>query len=454
MPSVSGIAVDLRNVQGLVHHPYPLACSRFLLFHVDAAAAGQSFVRALVPMVATADLQAPAPTGCVNVGVSFEGLRALGVAPELLAEFPEDFKEGPSATVMGDLGASAPARWWAGRFATGDIHVLVQLACADAAGLDALTGEVRARAAAASVAELIPSTDQRTIDGRHLGDRRLHFGYRDGLSQPDVAWSDDDAGPAKVNFRHFLLGYATPDISSRPKEVGSRPASKTATALARDGSYAVFRWLHQDVATFNTFLRTEGPKLAPQLPPQEAEELLAAKLMGRWRDGTPLVLSPDGPRSELANAVDFTYNQSDPDGRHCPFASHIRVVNPRDQELGATEFGFVPRVIRRGTPFGPPLQGTEDDGQLRGLVGMFLCSSISAQFYKLMAWMKRTDFSPKFTNLAGQDPLADRQVPGASANFAIPSPAGAMSFTLPQFTRTLGTAFFFLPGVEGLHRLS
>jgi hypothetical protein len=214
------------------------------------------------------------------------------------------------------------------------------------------------------------------------------------------------------------------------------------------------KWIYQDVATFNRFLEIEGPRFAPDRPPAEAQELLAAKLMGRWRDGTPLVLSPGSASADLASSNDFSYSGLDPHGVRCPFAAHIRVVNPRDQPLNPTEFGFVPRVIRRGTPFGPPLEGTTDDGQLRGLVGMFLCASISAQIYKLTAWMKRTDFSPALMNSAGQDPLANREVPGASATFDIPTDTATKTVTLGRFTRTLGTAFFLIPGVSGLRLMA
>jgi len=225
--------------------------------------------------------------------------------------------------------------------------------------------------------------------------------------------------------------------------------------LARDGCYAMLKWIYQDVARFNQFLETEAPRLAPGRPAAEAQELLAAKLMGRWRDGTPLVLSPDRPSPDLVERNDFGYRTTDPEGVKCPFAAHVRVVNPRDQELSPAEFGVVPRVIRRGTPFGPPLTGTTDDGQLRGLVGVFLCASITAQIYKLAAWMKRTDFSPRFSDPVGQDPLASRQVPGASATFDIPSTSGTpTSLQLVDFTRTLGTAFFLVPGLSGPRRLA
>jgi deferrochelatase/peroxidase EfeB len=447
------VTVDLTNVQGLVHEFYPCECSRYLLFNFEHGD-GRAFLRGLLPSVTAAHADAGVGATFVNVGLSFEGLQQLGVEPSVLDEFPLDFKNGPDPIVLGDVGASASEHWWHGRFKTSAVHALVQLTCHTADGIAAATEVVRALAARTASTELLPTPDGTPIDGRHLGNGRLHFGYRDGISQPDISWSDG-ADTAKINFRHFLLGYSTPEISSSPKVVGSRPVSSAQAAeLVRDGCYAVFKWIYQDVARFNLFLQTEGPRLAPGRPDAEGQELLAAKLMGRWRDGTPLVLSPAGPDTALASANDFSYREMDPDGVKCPFAAHIRVVNPRDQPLNPAEFGFVPRVIRRGTPFGPPLEGTTDDGQLRGLVGVFLCASIAAQIYKLTAWMKRTDFSPAFTNPVGQDPLASREVPGASSAFEIPSASGAATIRLADFTRTLGTCFFFVPGLSGLRRLA
>jgi deferrochelatase/peroxidase EfeB len=444
--------VAFAEIQCVIHRPYPLAHSRYLLFNFPGTGRGDVFLRELLPMVTMAD--AGTLSDGVNIGVTFEGLRALGVSEDVLAEFPEDFKESPAANVMGDFAESAPRFWWAGKFSTAAIHLLVQLTASQRSGLEALTAKLRSMAGAAAITELVPSNDGTVIEGQHLGDRRLHFGYRDGLSQPDIAWDDAEPMTNKVNFRHFILGYSNSQISSGPKEVRSRSASTRAVSLAQNGTYAVFRWLYQDVATFNRFLATEGPRASPHLDQAAAEETLAAKLVGRWRDGTPLPLSPSGPVAALNDVAAFSYSDSDPNGLACPFAAHVRVVNPRDQPLDAAEFGFVPRVIRRGTPFGPVLTGTRDDGQLRGLVGVFLCASISAQFYKLMSWMKRTDFSPVFTNLAGQDPFASRRIPGASGAFEVNSGERTSSIALPELTRTLGTAFFLLPGRLGLRQLA
>jgi deferrochelatase/peroxidase EfeB len=457
-PGLSGVAVDLANVQGLVHAFYPCECSRYLLFSLGDGDGtdGRGFLRALLPKVTAARPGFVAGAPCVNVGVTFEGLQRLGVEPAVLDEFPDDFRNGPDSIALGDVGGSIPPPWRTARFPTGGLHLLVQLSGRTDDDISGASADVRAIAAQTGVTELVPTSEGLPIDGRHLGAGRLHFGYRDGISQPDVAWSDGPENAGGLNFRHFVLGYSTAAISSSPKTVGSRPASSAeAVAIVRDGCYAMFKWIYQDVARFNAFLEQEAPRVAPGRPSADAQELLAAKLMGRWRDGTPLVLSPDHPSPDLVERNDFGYRTTDPDGTRCPFAAHTRVVNPRDQELSPAEFGVVPRVIRRGTPFGPPLAGTTDDGKLRGLVGVFLCASISAQIYKLTAWMKRTDFSPVFGNPVGQDPLANRRIPGASPAFDIPAAPGApTTVQLVDFTRTLGTAFFLVPGLSGLRKLA
>jgi hypothetical protein len=90
-------------------------------------------------------------------------------------------------------------------------------------------------------------------------------------------------------------------------------------------------------------------------------------------------------------------------------AAQIRVANARDQPLNGLNRslfpGGFPRVLRRGLPYGPPLEGDEDDGVDRGVAGMFLCANINNQFYTIMRWLGRTDFSPLFPDRVGQDPI-------------------------------------------------
>jgi deferrochelatase/peroxidase EfeB len=204
----------------------------------------------------------------------------------------------------------------------------------------------------------------------------------------------------------------------------------------------VFRWIYQDVAAFNRFLRAEGPRLFPHLKRDDAEELLAAKLMGRWRDGTPLVLSPDSPDPALAER-DFGFHETDPDGERCPFSAHIRVMNPRDQPIKRA-LGRVPAVLRRGMPYGPPLDGPEDDGVDRGLIGVFLCADVSRQVLTLTSWATQNDFSPVYrASPRVQDALIGNRVT-SDRSFTVPGAAAAIE-EMPAFLRTKGTAIVLYP---------
>jgi len=97
--------------------------------------------------------------------------------------------------------------------------------------------------------------------------------------------------------------------------------------LSRNGSYMAYRRLQEHVAAFRDYLREHADTA-------EGEELLAAKFMGRWRSGAPLVLAPDKDDPELGadpmRNNDYNYKEMDPFGYACPLGSHARRLNPRD----------------------------------------------------------------------------------------------------------------------------
>ena len=112
-----------------------------------------------------------------------------------------------------------------------------------------------------------------------------HFGYRDRLSQPVIEGTDDVPTPGSgppLKPGEFILGY--PDENGPPVDL---PQPEI---LSRNGSYMAYRRLQEHVGKFRDFLRQHG-----ETP--EEQELIAAKLMGRWRSGAPLVLAPDKDRS-------------------------------------------------------------------------------------------------------------------------------------------------------------
>lgn len=118
--------------------------------------------------------------------------------------------------------------------------------------------------------------------------------------------------------------------------------------LSRNGSFMAYRRLQEHVGAFRDFLKEQG-----QTP--EEQELVAAKLMGRWRSGAPLVLAPDKDDPALGSDPqrnnDFNYRQQDPHGYAVPLGAHIRRMNPRDTGANMSRR----RMIRRGATYGPPL---------------------------------------------------------------------------------------------------
>jgi deferrochelatase/peroxidase EfeB len=445
--------VELSNIQAIVTHVLGRPTGRHMIFRFEEREGARAFIRELSSGITTADVRLEeSPDPLLAVGITFNGLRALGVDAELLAEFDAIYKTGPEPRPLGDVPGSRsdPTTWWEGRFKTEDVHCIVHVHVRSDDAAEAATRTIRDLSREAGLTELIPRQNGMMLETQTLGGAKLHFGYTDGISQPEIRWDDAPDTPEKPNFRRFLLGYSTPEHNSAPPE-------GAAADLVRDSAYGMFRWIHQDVATFNRFLSDEGPRLFGDLGPADAEELLAAKLVGRWRDGTPLVLSPDHSDPALTASNDFGYVTQDPDGRRCPFSSHIRVVNPRDTPLDPAVVDGVPRVLRRGMPYGPPLESGVDDGVDRGLVGIFLCADLRLHIYTLTRWIMRNNFSPVYNaNRRTQDALAgNRAVPSSSADFRIPDQGGITTVrNLPDFMYTKGTAFLLYPSKATLAALS
>jgi Dyp-type peroxidase family len=439
----------LDNIQGLVTQRYAYPLARHFLLAVRSVDAARECVRNWLPNVtrASADLS-NRPEPLLNIGITWEGLAALIPADRFAgaeSSFPADFRKPPPQPMAGD---------WNGRFAGSAVHVVVCIHCRSEPGLEAASTQIR-QAFAAGFSELQPNAEgEPAITARSLGGRKLHFGFLDGISEPAVNWGDVANRPDLVDMRQFLLGYWSETTQSFPR---SGPWAE----LARDGSYGAFQWIGQDVARFEQFLTANAARLAPDLPLAEAKEWLAAKMMGRWRDGTPMALSPDKPDPALVTATDFGY-ADDPTGRRCPLTAHVRLANPRDQPLRDLVIPTVPpggpRLLRRGLPYGPELAGEVDDGVDRGLVGLFFCSNLRAQFFMVMNWINKADFSTVFDvhRLRWQDMLmGDRTTLGAVLEGAVFTAGGEVPLhDLPQLLHWKGTLLLLFPGLTGLAEIA
>ena len=376
--------VDLANLQGFVPKLYRLPISRHLLFSIASAPAARACLRTIAASLTRGNVDLSALVEpLTNLSISWTGLQALAGTGEAPApDLDRLFVSASPSEVPGT---------WGNRFGWRDVHVVVHIYCRTEECLASQTERIR-EVATGALKELDPGIgDENALTCRlPTRDGRLHFGYRDGITQPKVDW-DDSAEAGAKDLRHFVLGQATSTFHSKPR-------SQFWSDLLRDSSYCAFQVLGQDVAAFESYLTRVAPAVYPDLAAGLAREKVAAKMMGRWRDGTPVALSPDKSDPSQIDA-DFGY-ADDPEGRRCPLTAHIRLANPRNQKLEdlvKSNFpGGGPFVLRRGMPFGPAWWSDEATGVKRGLVGMFMCSNLANQFATLMRWLSKADFSPVF----------------------------------------------------------
>ena len=241
--------------------------------------------------------------------------------------------------------------------------------------------------------------------------------------------------------------HQTRRIFSRlPRRSKARPSVCRSPKFSPDnGSYVAYLRLEEHVGAFRDFLRQHGDT-------PEQQEWVAAKLMGRWRSGAPLVLSPDKDDPELGSDMqrnnNFDYGKMDPYGYGCPLGAHIRRMNPRDTAVNVQRR----KMIRRGGTYGPFLpEDKPDDGIERGIAAFVGCASLVRQFeFAMNVWTN----DPNFHELGNErDPIFGTQ--DGTFDMTIPKrPIRKKIIGLPAFTTIRGGAYFFLPGIRALRYLS
>lgn len=468
----------------------------FLLLRVKDRNAARAWLAAAP--VTNAIAATPPPQTALQVAITSEGLRAMGVAPDIVGGFSNEFIMGMSSDPsrsrrLGDVAASDPAHWiWGGKVVP---HVMLMLYSTPGL-LDGFEQSIRAQSGTAF--EEICRLTTAELSGKEP------FGFEDGLSQPKIDWDRerpvrDEEQYAYTNLTclgEFLLGY--------PNEYGAytdRPLLDPLRAgaamlpraedvankadLGRNGSYLVIRQLSQDIRGFWRYLdRQAGGDAA-------VRGRLAAAMVGRTLDGKPLM----GQTREVigGSAVDpgndlngFTF-QSDPQGLRCPLGAHVRRSNPRNPDLPPGKPGLISRLIRilgfdanvlgadlvastrfhrllrRGRKYGGQMTIAEalsgaDSSSESGLHFICLNANISRQFEFVQgAWIAGT----KFAGLAGEgDPMLGHRQPGADGCptniFSIPQPDGPDQrlTELPAFVSVRGGAYLFLPGLRALRYLA
>jgi deferrochelatase/peroxidase EfeB len=447
------------DIQGIILRSAKMPFMRQLVLQVLDAAAARGFVGALAegpgPRVSSAIPwnKDEKPESVLYVSFSFAGLKALGVPEASLSTFPEEFIAGAveRAEEVGDTGDSSPEHWKQG-LNTDLAHIFVTIPAMSAALLDRVTQTVLALAAKDGACVEIARFDGNVLPGGDVA----HFGYRDGFGQPEIEGGVERALPSpqpKAPSGEFLIGYPSQFVNF------SYPVPQP-DVLGLNGTFGALRILEQDTAGFEKFLEDNSGVID--------KELLAAKICGRWRNGTPLSLSPDTANPippippEKLNWFDYKPTDEIPDavddkrGYRCPIGSHIRRNNPRSADVAGGN-GHKHRIVRRGLPYGPPFDpANPNDGQERGLLGLFLCVSLKDQFEFLMSeWVNDGLFAPGLGR--SKDAVIGDNSP-ADSEFKIARPkeeGGSITIRgFSKFVTTRGSAYCFFPSIPALRHIA
>ena len=471
--------VELHDVQGLVRHGYPyFDAAAYLLLEIDDSAATGRWLHQLlahhwidtaeVRAATLLDKNATAQERCgVALAFTASGLDKLGLASAMqtfVCEFQEGIAVPHRSRLLGDVEKNCPTRWtWGGPRDRDKLDILL-LVYAAPDELDHRVDDVLSIPGCPKTLRDLRS--RRGAPGDKAGIPTEPFGFADGISQPIVEGLTTQASGLKrapmIKAGEFVLGYcdefgcfpAAPSVAREddPQRILGFAESGRAD-FGRNGSYLVMRQLQQDVREFEAMARKD-PKLA-------------AQIIGRWPDGSPLTQHPQtspsehmpkGHKRNLAELVaenDFGYRRDDPHGFRCPLGSHVRRANPRDSlaTLGidsnrAQQMANRHRLLRRGRPY------KHSETKEEGIFFLALNANFERQFeFVQRSWIVNAEFHGM---RAEGDPLLGAASAGGTARtLTIQKPwRNECSPGLSDFVTVKGGGYFFMPGMRALRFLA
>ena len=363
---------DLADLQGNILRGYTKKPHvRYLILEVADRIAARRWLAASisgrdhdVPQITTGNWGAARPDTCFNIGLTYEGLCALGTPSSSLEMFPNEFIEGMTARALklGDVGPSAPETWPSPFDEPERIHLIATIYAekcqATGPGPAARPRPKRPDAARHTRGIQFPGRLCSLRVSRQHHATEVRGGSRpaapsrrttQGAARYRVAGTSDQSGRFDVagsstrksgTQRHLQRlsraeagrGQASRSISIRPHPICSR-TRKVDEVLPPGAEEKICQVL----------------SIAPPSRHAALREIVAANLCGRWRDGTPLALSADAPDPKVIKA-NFDYVG---DSR-CPYGAHIRRCNPRGGQIVQRIANNSRRLVRRGVPYGPP----------------------------------------------------------------------------------------------------
>jgi Dyp-type peroxidase family len=480
--------VEMDDVQGIIFKGYVrLKTARYVLLHFTDTTKAKEWIAGLVDRIPPASLTSKNADTAIHIAFTSQGIAKLGFTAEEQSTFPREFTEGMVTEhrqrILGDFNESDPAQWnWGGTNDPTAIHVMLMLFALEDSYMHTLFTNEQVAGEKAAILHL------RTLEAHFLPDQKEHFGFRDGIGEPVIkyagrneSWHDAN----NINPGEFLFRYRneydkyTFSFTVKPEKDPEvmLPVDQNFPALkdlGRNGSMMVFRQLHQDVKAFWNFINQQ----VQQEPVSETNtmEFLAAKMFGRWPNGSPLTKCPVQPEDKYSTYDNFGYAEKDFDGFKCPIGAHIRRANPRDNFLRHSTskpdkdieksqiFMKRFRILRRGRSYGPPvcasmnpyevLQTTDADTD-RGMLFIAFNSNIGRQFELIQQTRLN---NPKFAELyEDPDPIVGfPEIMGEGATTTFTQQAYSIRKKIegiPRFVWAKGGGYFFLPGIKALRYL-
>jgi Dyp-type peroxidase family len=474
--------LDFTDIQGNILRGYRhQRFARFMPLRTLSARAGRDFLGQLLPLITPGDWGAGGrPEMTTNIAISFPGLCALELPDGCLTTFPVEFQDGMRARAksLGDTDGSAPDNWdppWKDE----RVHLVVMVYAVDATKrqdrcneIASIVRDINGGPNETAIATLEPQDAQWLMIGGTLT-RKEHFGFVDGISNPDVEGvpengpGDDIGNPdekdvfRKIPAGEFILGY--------PGEGGEVAPMPLPRLLGHNGTYLVIRKIEQHVAEFRAFIARESAGLRKVPAGIDPKHFLAAKMMGRWQDGSPLIGHPDAPGRAPENGFGYIKDLA---GAVCPLGAHIRRANPRDSLGFGGKMMSRHRLIRRGIAYGDYLRDDEshelpggqpephasapapgEPAERRGIMFLAYNSGFDQFEFVQQTWI---NFGDDFQQGNDMDPIAgssgDRRmmIPGDEKTGRPPF----LCSGIPRFVTTKGGDYFFVPSLTGLRLLA
>jgi Dyp-type peroxidase family len=525
-------------VRGYGRYGFPFA--RYFFLNIGDEESGRRFCDAVRARVTTAKRWDPEnkPKVTLNIGFTFLGLYALGLPTRTLQGMPEVFIDGMKARafILGDRDVTKTedeigdwcSHWdpiWRDNQASkgDDVHIWISMNAQLATpGTNIPVPELEQQTQ--WLRDLCASLDQRVrilatngrngdqeyqaasaifddIGGVKIPTSKEYFGFTDGIGDPVFKgqlppeeeqqrvkgrgkWMSARAGWEPLATGEFLLGH--------PDESQELPPTAMPPNFMHNGSFMVYRKLHENVGSFQQVIDEEAARYAAVMDVDlaEARETLRGKMVGRWSDGVPLSKLPthaewlafrkargfDDPDPQKAaralldylrspEAVDFRYGD-DMNGYKCPNGAHLRRVNTRDyldpynqansdNPNATAQLNKRRRILRRGLPYGPgKLDGLTDDTE-QGVAFMAIGANLFRQFeFVQQQWIQ---YGLDFNQGNNTCPLLGDH--DKHKRFTIPAdpdtqkPPYVMG-KLKTFVEARGGDYFFLPSMTALEMIA